>query len=214
MKSFLKALLLSVCVASYGFAQENEGVEKSPEVATMDQVSAAASNDLVFAVSVHPITMIVYSMVLDIPSLFVTLENPIASRMSLITRPAYMGKEWSSGYETVDLDLFGISEGIRYYFNRGHRGYFCAFHFEYDYVSIEHEIEYKSLRDKESVSGNAISLGFYFGGSSKMGHFTTSWDVGVTYREIFAGSDSDDDVEEVTSVGVGLDLNYTIGFAL
>lgn len=179
--------------------------------------SSSAQEDNTFAISLHPITMLVYSVVLDLPSLYVTMENAVNSNVSIITRPFYLGANVSDDDEEIDIDLLGLSEGVRFYFNRGHQGLFAAFHVLYEYVSLEYTYDSDSrwFEDENiDVTGNGLGVGFYIGSKSMWGHFTTSWDIGVTYMNAFVKGKSKDDVKEVSDTGIGLDLNYTMGFAL
>lgn len=186
--------------------------------AVADESSANVSNDneSTFAISLHPTTMIIYSLVLDMPSIFLTMENAINSNLSVITRPYYVGYEDSNDYETLDIDMFGWSEGVRFYFNRGHRGLFTAFHVFYNYVSLDYEYAGSSryYDEKANGKGNAVGVAFYIGSKSVWGHLTTSWDIGVTYANNFVKAQSKDDVDEVSKSGISYDLNYTIGFNL
>lgn len=221
MKKIISAFAFVACLATSGLAQvvddPSQYTSGASEPATPNMtINHVESSEPVFAISIHPITMIVYSLILDIPSIYVTIEGNINSNVSIITRPFYLGKEWSDDNEKIDLDMFGLSEGVRYYFNRGHQGLFTAFHVNYEYVSIEYDYDGKGYfaDEKENATGNALGLGFYLGSKSMWGHFTTSWDIGLTYTKSFVKASSKDDIEEVSDVGVGFDINYTMGFAL
>lgn len=203
-KKMIAALALVGFLATSSIAQEESATIKG-------------TSDNTFAISLHPITMLVYSVVLDLPSLYVTMENAINSNLSIITRPYYLGANISDDDEEIDIDLFGLSEGVRFYFNRGHQGLFAAFHVLYEYVSLEYTYDSDSrwFEDENiDVTGNGLGIGFYIGSKSMWGHFTTSWDIGVTYMNAFVKGKSKDDVEEVSDNGIGLDINYTMGFAL
>lgn len=221
MKKLIFAFVLICSLASAGFAQlvENPSVYTSgaSEPYTPNiMVNRVASNEPMFAISIHPITMIVYSLFLDAPSIFVTVEGNINSNVSVITRPFYLGKEWSDHDEEINLDMFGLSEGVRYYFSRGHQGLFTSFHVSYSYVNIEYEYDGRGYYDdeKSDASGNSLGIGFYLGSKAIWNHFTTSWDIGLTYTNSFVKARYENDIEEVTNVGIGLDINYTMGFTL
>ncbi|MCQ2104336.1 MAG: DUF3575 domain-containing protein [Fibrobacter sp.] len=222
----LKKLFASVAVVAFlaGTAAAQDDVSQytsgapAPETPMMN-INEVASSEPTFAISLHPWSMIIYTGVLGVPSIFLTVEGNINSNASIITRPYYLGKSWehkdreTREKEEIDLNLFGISEGFRYYFNRGHAGYFASFHVMYEYVGIDYE--YSGDHDDDfSVSGNSLGIGVYLGSKTMWSRCTSSWDIGVTYSKAFIKGDSKDDVEEVTSVGFGIDLNYTIGFAI
>lgn len=220
MKKILTALLFTAFLASTSFSQVVEYPTAytsgggDPATTTM-VLNHVESDEPMFAVSIHPISMVVFSLILDIPSIYVTVEGNVNSNVSIITRPFYLGKEWSDDGESIDLDLFSLSEGVRYYFSRGHRGLFTSFHVNYSYISLEYNYDDDFYDDENSdASGNALGLGFYLGSKSTWGRFTTSWDIGLTYTKAFVKGRYKSDVEEVSSVGFGLDINYTLGFMI
>ncbi len=219
MKHIVLSVKLLLAFAAAALAQVVEDPSQytsgAAEPATPNvTVNHVESNEPVFAISVHPVTMAIYSLVLDIPSLYLTVEGNINSNASIITRPFYVGKEFDNKYENIDLDIFGLSEGFRYYFMRGHKGWFASFHVNYEYISLEYT-DKDDRDDNIKVTGNGIGIGAYLGTKTLWGgRFTTSWDIGVTYTQAFVKGRSKDDVDEVSDVGVGIDLNYTMGFAL
>jgi hypothetical protein len=136
----------------------------------------------------------------------------LASHVSLITRPYLIWAEFSDSDEDLDVFLFGISEGLRFYFNEGHRGLYLAGHFNYDRVSLEYTYDGNS-RDNISAHANGFGFGFYLGHKFRSGHFTTSFDIGYVYSHYSASGKAEDDIDKVATVGSGYDLNYTFGFA-
>ncbi|MCF0224381.1 MAG: DUF3575 domain-containing protein [Fibrobacter sp.] len=171
------------------------------------------SDEPFIAVSVEPFNMLVYQFFYDIPSVFLVVENVINSNASIMTQPFYMGKDFSKKSENLDIDIFGISEGFRYYFGRYHRGWFTTAQFSYQYANLDYTYD-DDPDDNFNVTGNAIGIGMYLGTKSVWGFFTTSWSIGFTYTQIFIKGDSKNDSEEVLSNGIGIDANYTVGFTL
>lgn len=211
MKKVLTALALC---ASFALAEVADPTlytsgASEPETPVVN-VNHVDSDEPVFAVSIHPISMLVLSL-FDVPSVYLTIEGNLGSRMSLITRPHIIWKEFSDSDETLDIFIFGISEGLRYYFGGGHRGFFATAHFMYERASLDYTYKY-DIREDESASANGFGGGFYIGHKLISGHFTSSFDVGFTYIKYSASSEEKDDIEDVSSVGVGWDINYTIGF--
>lgn len=183
-------------------------------------INHVPSEEPIFNIAIHPMSLAVYPILLDKAFFYLTIEGCINSNASIITRPyfkmkndenTYKGKEYKFHEEDVELMVAGISEGFRYYFNRGHRGVYAAFHVSYDYVSAKYSYDDSSYDFEDS--GNNIGVGFYLGEKHVMGSITMSFDAGVTYNNLFVKSKTKDDVEDMTSDGVDFDFNWTLGFA-
>lgn len=210
--------LLSVCLLSIAFASAQvvddpyaytSGAQE--QEAPVMNINHTENDEPLFAVSIHPVSMFILSL-FDIPSVFLTIEGNLSSHMSLITRPYVIWTDVSDNDEELDIFLFGISEGLRFYFNEGHRGVYLAGHFTYDRVSLEYTYEGNS-KNNFDVHGNGFGFGFYLGHKFRSGHFTTSFDIGYVYSHYSISGKAEDDVERVATVGSGYDLNYTFGFA-
>jgi len=221
MKKLILAFSLVACLASASFAQVVDDPSKYTSGAKapatpLVNVNYVASNEPMFSISLHPVSLILYPLVLDYLPLILTIEGNINSNASIITRPFYKSKNWSDKDDNrndtdIDVYVIGLSEGFRYYFFRGHKGFYTSIHAMYEYVSIKHEYEDRQSRNSHET-GNSLGLAFYVGSKNIWGHFTTSFDVGATYTNTFVNRRYKDDLEEVSSVGVDFDLNYTVGF--
>lgn len=213
MKKFIAACLFVVAFASAQVVDDpyayTSGAQEK-ETPVMD-INHTENDEPMFAVSIHPISMLILSL-FDIPSIYLTIEGNLGSHMSLITRPSYIWAEFSDRDEDLDIYLFGISEGLRFYFDEGHRGLYLAGHFNYARVGLEYTYDYDHSEDYEAHA-NGFGFGLYVGHKIRVGHFTSSWDIGYCYMKYSASGKEKDDVEDVSTVGSGYDINYTIGFA-
>ena len=212
MKKIIIACLLSATLSMAQIADPNAYTSGAPDPATtVVNINHVENDEPMFAVSVHPVSMIILSLI-SVPSVYLTIEGNIGSRMSLITRPSFIWYEFTSGAEHVDLSLWGISEGLRYYFDEGHRGIYLAGHFSYDRIGIDYTYD-RDPSENESAHANLFGGGIYVGHKVRNGHFTMSLDIGFVYYSCSATSDEKDDIDEASTVGAGIDLNYTIGVA-
>ena len=213
MKKFIAACLFGIAFASAQVVDDpyayTSGAQEK-ETPVMD-INHTENDEPMFAVSIHPISMLILSL-FDIPSIYLTIEGNLGSHMSLITRPSYIWAEFSDSDEDLDIYLFGISEGLRFYFDEGHRGLYLAGHFNYARVGLEYTYDYDHDEDYEAHA-NGFGVGIYIGHKIRVGHFTSSWDIGYSYMKYSASGKEKDDVEDVSTVGSGYDINYTIGFA-
>lgn len=221
-KIIASAILVAACFGS-SFAQVVDDPSKytsgAPAPATPNvTINRVPSNEPIFAVSLHPASLIFYPIFKDYLPLILTVEGNINSNASIITRPYYKSKSWTDEddddkrYDTdIDVWVLGISEGFRYYFNRGHMGMYTAIHAIYEYASVERDYEDKSSKDFKE-SGNSLGLAFYVGSKTIWGHFTSSFDIGATYTNTFINRKCKKDLEEISSVGMDFDINYTLGF--
>ncbi|MCL4101614.1 MULTISPECIES: DUF3575 domain-containing protein [unclassified Fibrobacter] len=221
MKKTFLALVMLGALVSASFAQVVDDPSKytsgAPAPATPNvTINHVASSEPIFAISVHPVSLIFYPLFKDYLPLMLTLEGNINSNASIITRPYFKTKSWDGEDENrkkidFDVNVFGISEGFRYYFNRGHLGMYTAIHAIYEYAKVERDYEDKRSKDVKET-GNSLGLAMYVGNKTIWGHFTSSFDIGATYTNTYLSKKYRDDLEEVSSVGVDFDVNYTIGF--
>ena len=213
IKKFIAACLLSLSFASAQLVDDphayTSGAQEK-ETPVMN-VNHTENDEPLFAVSIHPVSMFILTL-FDIPSIYLTIEGNLASHVSLITRPYVIWKDFSDRDEELDVMLFGISEGLRFYFDGGHRGLYLAGHFNYDRVSLEYTYEGDSKKDVD-IHVNGFGFGLYVGHKYRSGRFTTSFEVGYVYSRYTGSDKAKDDVDRITSVGSGIDLNYTFGFA-
>ena len=215
IKKILSISLLGIALA---FAQVVDDPNaytsgaQEPELQVMN-VNHTENDEPLFAISIHPISMLVLSL-FDVPSLYMTIEGNLSSHLSLVTRPYLIWDDFSYSDENLEIFLFGVSEGLRYYFSEGHRGFYVAPHFSYDRVSLEYSYEYEDgCRNSRNTNVNGFGFGIYIGHKILAGHFTSSWDIGYSYTRFSASKKEKDDVDRVSTVGSGYDINYTIGFA-
>ena len=210
-----QVFLTSLFLIGFGFAEVADPTlytSGAPEPATpVVNINHVENDEPMFAVSIHPVSMFILSL-FDIPSIYLTIEGNLGSRLSVITRPSVIWADFTDDDEGLDIFLFELSEGLRFYFNEGHRGWFTAAHFRYDRVGIEYTYDKNSAKDYD-VHFNGYGLAVYLGHKFRSGHFTSSWDIGYTYTKFSTSNKKKDDVEKVSSVGSGWDMNYTIGFA-
>lgn len=212
MKKILTVLALGCSFAMAEIADPTLYTSGASEPETpVVNINHVENDEPLFAVSVHPVSMLILSL-FDIPSIYLTIEGNLGSNMSVITRPNIIWKDFSSSDQELDIFIFGISEGLRFYFADGHRGLFVAAHFIYQRAGLDYEYKNNASKDVSSHA-NGFGGGLYLGHKIRSGHFTSSFDVGLNYIKYSASKDEKDDIEDVATVGVGWDFNYTIGFA-
>jgi len=212
MKKIVVAALFCISLSFAGVADPTQYTSGANEPETpVVNINHVENDEPIFSVSIHPISMLILSF-FDIQSVYLTIEGNLNSHMSLITRPYIIWTDFSNSYEEWDVYIFGISEGLRFYFNEGHRGFFASAHFEYDRAGVDYEYK-DNAKEDESYGANGIGGYFYVGHKILVGHFTSSFDIGVGFSKFFASGREKDDIEDVSSSGVNWDVNYTIGFA-
>lgn len=213
IKKLVAVCLLEVVFASAQLVEDPNAYTSGAQEAETPvmNINHTENDEPMFAISIHPISMLILSL-FDIPSIYLTVEGNLGSRMSLITRPNVIWKDYSYSDRDLDILVLGISEGLRYYFSEGHRGLFAAAHFNYNRASLDYEYSDNPDKDVEAHV-NGYGFGIYVGHKIRSGHFTSSWDIGYNYTRFSGSSSEEDDVEKVTNVGSSLDINYTIGVA-
>ncbi|WP_407444610.1 DUF3575 domain-containing protein [Fibrobacter sp.] len=182
----------------------------APETPVVN-INEVPNDEPVFFISIHPLSLSIMS-ILGLPTFFVTLEACLTESMSGVVRPMYL---FSTFDLSVDDDEFEISEygltlGLRYYWNPLHRGVYIEPELQYAHISMG----FNSGRHKDdSVSGDGIGLGAVMGYKITSGHFSMFMDIGFVYTFVNVSGEFDDDVEEVASIGGAYDFNLGVGYA-
>lgn len=177
-------------------------------------INEVASSDPVFFVSLHPITMLFWWGLFNMPTINLTIEGCVGPTFAIITRPMllFWNDSRSLGYDDEDLSLWdvGVTEGIRYYFGAHHKGLYVEPQFIYEHVGIEYSYD---NNDDLSVSANMFGGAVVVGYKILSGHFTMASDLGFAYTTISVSGKYKDDAEEVSSVGAGLTGSFSLGYA-
>lgn len=193
---------------SYGDSDGSSATQSSQEA---QPAASAPSDDYSMSVSIHPISMAIFSLI-GMPSIIATVENNLGTHLSLVSRPELMWLDVSDKDESISMFLVGLYEGVRYYFREGHRGWYVSPQIGYEHVSMEYTYKYDHDDDKEA-SVNAFVFVVYGGYKYTSGRFVMAMDVGMGYT-VMSGSASDaEDAEEIAGNGFGFDLNFSMGFA-
>ena len=184
----------------------------APETPVVN-INEVKSNENRFAISIHPISLFIFSLI-DIPMVYLTFEAGITENFSFILRPYILDAEFTDDDddENLELYMFGIMGGVRYYLNGGHKGVYVEPEFEYMHLGLDYEYEHDHSDDE---SGSVDGFGFYVVVGYKFldGHFTLASDVGYGYSSYTAKGENKDDVEEVSAIGFGYTINFMMGFA-
>ena len=207
------SLLVAVLAnAEDDYEWEGSSAENSaPQSSQTAPAASAPSDDYSMSVSIHPISMAIFSLI-GMPSIIATVENNLGTHLSLVSRPELMWLDVSDKDESISMFLFGLYEGVRYYFREGHRGWYVSPQIGYEHVSMEYTYKYDHVDDKEA-SVNAFVFVVYGGYKYTSGRFVMAMDVGMGYT-VMTGSASDaEDAEEIAGNGFGFDLNFSMGFA-
>lgn len=229
-----KCFILALSLAAFSFAQDAYAPAPSDEVQYEDvsaytsgapapetpvvNINEVASSDPIFYVSLHPISMLFWWALLDIPTVALTIEGCIGPSFAIVTRPIFMywSDERSYYYEKEEVALydFGVTEGIRYYFGAHHMGLYIEPQFIFEHVGLDYTYSNDS-EENYSVSGNLFGGGAVFGYKIVSGHFTMSSDIGYAYTKLSlkGRGENRDDVAEAASVGGGLTGSFSVGFA-
>ena len=232
-----KCFILALSLAAFSFAQDAYAPAPSDEVQYEDvsaytsgapapetpvvNINEVASSDPIFYVSLHPISMLFWWALLDIPTVALTIEGCIGPSFAIVTRPIFMywsdERSYYNEKEEVALYDFGVTEGIRYYFGAHHMGLYIEPQFIFEHVGLDYTYSNDS-EENYSVSGNLFGGGAVFGYKIVSGHFTMSSDIGYAYTKLSLsgkhdGRDSDDDAAEAVAVGGGLTGSFSVGFA-
>ncbi|MBR4559732.1 MAG: hypothetical protein IKO21_09230 [Fibrobacter sp.] len=210
IKRAILSCLVGLGIAFADLADPNEYTSGAGEPATpVVNINHVENDEPMFAVSIHPISMFILSLI-DVPSVFLTIEGNLGSRMSLITRPNMVWADFTNDDEGLDVFVFGISEGLRAYMNEGHRGLYADAHFVYNYVSMDYSYDRNPDKDIDAHL-NGFGFALYLGHKFRSGFFTTSFDVGYKFVKYSASKKEKEDLEDATAVGSSFDINYTFG---
>ena len=213
-KRIIAASLLVAVLANAEDDYEWEGSSaenSAPQSSQTAPAASAPSDDYSMSVSIHPISMAIFSLI-GMPSIIATVENNLGSHLSLVSRPELMWLDVSDDDESISMFLVGLYEGVRYYFREGHRGWYVSPQIGYEHVSMEYTYKYDHDDDKEAAV-NAFVFVVYGGYKYTSGRFVMATDVGMGYT-VMTGSASDaEDAEEIAGNGFGFDLNFSMGFA-
>lgn len=191
----------------------------APETPTVT-INEVASSDPVFYVSLHPVTLLFWWSIFDIPDIQVTFEGCIGPSFSVVTHPEFLywsdsrtvGGRNTSFNEDVSLYIFGITEGIRYYFGAHHKGLYVEPQFIYEHLGLDYHYAGNDKEDMD-VSANAFGGALVAGYKIVVGHFTMASDIGLSYVYASAKGEFRDDIEEASTVGWGYTGNFSIGYA-
>ena len=188
----------------------------APETPVMN-INEVASSDPIFFISLHPISMLFWWALLDIPTVNLTIEGCIGPVFAIITRPTFMywsdRRNYDGSEEELELYDYGVTEGIRYYFGAHHQGLYVEPQFTFERVGLNYTYE-NDAEENVDVSGNLFGWGAVLGYKIISGHFTMSSDIGYGYRTISVKGRYRDDVDEASAVGGGLTGSFSMGFAI
>jgi hypothetical protein len=218
LKKIFSICALATAVSFAGVADPTLYTSGAAEPETpLVNINYVPNDEPLFAVSIYPFDMI-WDAVYHVPSVKLSFEGCINSSMSLMTQPSVKmgtitrGSKDNPNRRDIDIFLLEISEGIRFYFNRGHRGWFMAGHFVYDRATLDYDFEYDEDADV-TFKGNGFGFGFYGGHKTRRGHFTSSLQIGLSYMRYSMKSNVREDLDQASVVNAELDINYSIGFA-
>lgn len=228
-----KWIVLVMAAAAFTFAQDAYAPEPTEETQYEDvsaytsgapapetplvTINEVPSSDPIFFVSLHPITMLFWWAIFDIPTVTLTIEGCIGPSFAIITRPTFLYWSDSRSFafgddEDVSLVDFGVTEGLRYYFGAHHKGTYIEPQFIFEHISLEYAYSDDRTEDV-SISGNIFGGAVVIGYKMVSGHFTMASDIGFGYTSVSLKGESKDDVAEATAVGSGLTGSFSVGYA-
>ena len=190
-----------------GATQSGETYENSGPVQTLPP-NAIPADETSWSISVHPLSMLIYTA-LGAPTITLTVENNLSEHWSLNSRPLLL---WASA-NRGDLFAYGLYEGVRYYTNPGHRGWYISPQIGYEHVSIDYQSDVDYHRYTSYGEVSALIFVLYSGYKFQSGRFVMFSDVGFGYTKMSAKDVDDDDADVAVESGFGFDLNYGIGYA-
>ncbi len=228
-----KWLFLVLAAAAFSFAQDAYAPAPTEETQYEDMsaytsgapapetplvtINEVKSSDPIFFISLHPITMLFWWAIFDIPTITITIEGCVGPSFAIITRPTFL--YWSDsrtfgfdGNEEVSVLDFGVTEGIRYYFGPHHQGTYVEPQFIFEHVSLDYTYD-DEPDDNVNVSGNIFGGAVVVGYKIVSGHFTMSSDIGYGYTSVSLKGRDKDDVAEATAVGGGITGSFSVGYA-
>lgn len=233
MSNFFKTLALSVYLASFVYAQdgysydsyssddaseESSAVEETsagsentynvaaPMGTAATEVALESANDKIVYIAFHPL-MAVLGPLVGTPNIFLSLEFPVASKMSVLARPFFSRSAVSTDYDDYSGVEFGMYAGVRNFFRKGHRGFYIDALLLYDHVSVSDD-------DNVSASADMVQAIALAGWKLVAGHFVLGVDGGFGVKfSVFAGDEKPESaLEDLLDNPLVYDLNFYIGF--
>ena len=210
------ALFLAVFAGAQGGNWSNYGSDQ-PTASSDDHVSTQTAPsqpepvvpNTRWSISIHPVSLFIFTTIFGIPWITVTVENNLSSRLSLSSRPELMWASSANG----DLFAYGLYEGLRFYFNEGHKGFYVSPQIGYESISFEYDSDYYNHRSTSSGDASALIFACYLGLKVQSGHFVTFTELGFGYTMFTSKDIVDDDIDKAAESGFGIDLNYAVGYA-
>ena len=210
------ALFLAVFAGAQGGNWSNYGSDQ-PTASSDEHISTQAAPsqpepvvpNTRWSISIHPVSLFVFTTIFGIPWVTLTVENNLTSRLSLSSRPELMWASSANG----DLFAYGLYEGLRFYFNEGHKGFYVSPQIGYESISFEYDSDYYNHRSTSSGDASALIFACYLGLKVQSGHFVTFTELGFGYTMFTSKDIVDDDIEKAAESGFGIDINYAIGYA-
>lgn len=210
------ALFLAVFAGAQGGNWSNYGSDQ-PTASSDEHISTQAAPsqpepvvpNTRWSISVHPVSLFIFTTIFGIPWVTLTVENNLTSRLSLSSRPELMWASSANG----DLFAYGLYEGLRFYFNEGHKGFYVSPQIGYESISFEYDSDYYNHRSTSSGDASALIFACYLGLKVQSGHFVTFTELGFGYTMFTSKDIVDDDIDKAAESGFGIDLNYAIGYA-
>lgn len=210
------ALFLAVFAGAQGGNWSNYGSDQ-PTASSDEHVSTQTAPsqpepvvpNTRWSISIHPVSLFIFTTIFGIPWITVTVENNLSSRLSLSSRPELMWASSANG----DLFAYGLYEGLRFYFNEGHKGFYVSPQIGYESISFEYDSDYYNHRSTSSGDASALIFACYLGLKVQSGHFVTFTELGFGYTMFTSKDIVDDDIDKAAESGFGIDLNYAVGYA-
>ena len=210
------ALFLAVFAGAQGGNWSNYGSDQ-PTASSDEHISTQAAPsqpepvvpNTRWSISIHPVSLLIFTTIFGIPWITVTVENNLTSRLSLSSRPELMWASSANG----DLFAYGLYEGLRFYFNEGHKGFYVSPQIGYESISVDYDSDYYNHRSSSSGEASAFIFACYLGLKIQSGHFVSFTEVGFGYTMMSSNDIDDGDADKVAESGFGIDLNYAIGYA-
>lgn len=236
MSKFLTSLALSACLASFAFAQEDDGYnsysseEEAPSEESPAVEESAAEEDNDSYNDAAPMkssavdeeeenssddktlyigvhpAMALIGPLTGNPNLYVTVEYPFAKKMSIVARPYIAGLTLKYDGDEYTGSEFGLQLGARWYFKPEHRGFYIDALAIYDHASLSD--------DYHSATADLIEVGGMAGWKMVSGAFVFGVDTGMGIKiPVISGDEgAADALEAATSSVLFYDVNLYIGF--
>lgn len=210
------ALLLAIFAGAQGNNWSNYGSDQAA-ASSDDRVSTQPAQpspeptlpNTRWSISIHPVSLLVFTTIFGVPWVTFTVENNLSSRFSLSSRPELMWASFADG----DIFAYGLYEGVRFYFNEGHKGFYVSPQIGYESVSVDYDSDYYNHRSSSSGEASAFIFACYLGLKIQSGHVVMFSELGFGYTMMSSNDIDDGDADKVAESGFGIDLNYAIGYA-